>query len=78
MLDQGRRDKLRNAGLHAGVKRLLDTGSVPGADIRNAANARLFDHLVGARDERRRQFEPERLDGLEVDGELEFDWLLHR
>src|SRR5262252_6226971 len=45
---------------------------------RAASSSRSFDHLVGTRDERRRQLEPKRLGGLEVDSQLEFDRLLHR
>ena len=36
----------------------------------------LFDHLVGARKQRRRHVEAERLRGLEVDRKLELGWLL--
>ena len=38
----------------------------------------LFDHLVGAREQRRRHVEAERLGGLEVDHELELDRLHDR
>jgi hypothetical protein len=38
--------------------------------------APLFDHLVGAQQDRCRQFDPERLGGLEVDSHLEFRRLL--
>jgi hypothetical protein len=37
-----------------------------------------FDHLVGAGEERRRQFEAERIGGLEIDGKLELRWSLDR
>ena len=51
---------------------------VPKADERAAAKAPLFDHLVGAGDERRWDFEAERPRSLEVDGQVElgrtFNW----
>src|ERR1700722_2106002 len=37
-----------------------------------------FDHLVGKRQQRRWNFEAERLGGLEVDHELELIWSLYR
>ena len=36
----------------------------------------LFDHLVGAREQRRRHVEAERFGALEIDQELELDWKL--
>src|SRR6266550_7507240 len=40
--------------------------------------ASLFDHLVGASRQRRRQFESKSFGGLEDDRELVFRWLLKR
>ena len=45
---------------------------VPRADIE------LLDHLVGGREQRLRHVEPERLGGLEIDGELKFGRLRDR
>src|SRR5262249_41521948 len=41
-------------------------------------SARLFDHLVGAPEQRGRQAEPERLARLEIDHQLKFDRKLNR
>src|SRR5437016_3891814 len=38
---------------------------------------RSFDHLVGKREQRRRDFDAERLRGLEIDHQLEFARLYH-
>ena len=43
-----------------------------------AATGSLFDHLVGASKKCRWNFEAERLRGLEIDDEIEFDWLRDR
>ena len=40
--------------------------------------AGLFDHLVGASEEARRNWQRERLSGLEVDDQLELGWRLDR
>src|SRR5215469_12504855 len=37
----------------------------------------LFDHLVGGRQQRHWDGDAERLGGLQVDGQLELDWVLH-
>jgi hypothetical protein len=37
-----------------------------------------FDHLIGAREERRRDRKAERFGGFEIDVKLKFRWLLNR
>jgi hypothetical protein len=51
---------------------------VPEAAVSNRSNAALLDHLVGARQQRRRHFDAERLGGLEIDQQLEFGGLINR
>jgi hypothetical protein len=43
---------------------------VPEAAVRNRSKQPLFDHLVGAGDQRRWDFQPERFGRLEVDHQL--------
>ena len=50
-----------------------------GTDAANgAAAARLFDHLVGEREQRQRNGQAERLGGLEFDDQIDLGGLLHR
>jgi hypothetical protein len=44
---------------------------VPEPDLRAAANSVLFDHLVGAGEQHRRNFKAERLGGFEIDDEVD-------
>jgi hypothetical protein len=53
----------------------LDVRFVPQADSCTAANRSLFDHLVGNGENARRDGEPERFGGSEVDHQVEFSWL---
>ena len=56
----------------------LDVRFVPLADICGAAKFRLFDHIVGADEKVRRDFETEALGGSQIDDEVElrrlYDW----
>jgi hypothetical protein len=45
---------------------------------RSARAAILFDHLIGAAEQRRRDREAERLSSLEVNDKFVPGWLLHR
>jgi hypothetical protein len=51
---------------------------VPRSDICSAASCCLFNHLVGAGKQRKRDSYPERLGGLEVNDQLNFRGLLDR
>ena len=51
---------------------------MPEGDIRTAANCILFDHLVGAGEQRWRHREAERLGSLEIDHQLVLGRRLHR
>jgi hypothetical protein len=51
----------------------------PASRLRNSGRSKadnLFDHLVGAGEQRRRHFEAERLRGFEIDRQLELDGCL--
>jgi hypothetical protein len=51
---------------------------VPGTDSCTAAKILSFDNIIGAREQCRRQFETERLGGLEIDEQLNLCGLLDR
>ena len=57
---------------------LGDVRFVPIADSCTAANSNLFNHLVGAANQRLWDIQPERLGGLQVDDHLDFRDLLDR
>ena len=58
------------------VQCTADVRYVPIADI--GTNQFLFDHLVGASEQRRRHGEAERLGGLKINDQLEFGRLFNR
>jgi hypothetical protein len=46
--------------------------------VSSCSKPTLFDHLVGAREQRRRNFDAQRLRRLQVDDQFEFGRLLNR
>src|SRR5262249_49201520 len=55
-----------------------DGSFVPEGDICSAAKLRLFDHLVGEREQLRWYFQAERFGGLEIDDQLDLGGLQDR
>ena len=58
--------------------RRLSQQNLPISDICSAANCSLFDHLVGAAEQREWHREPKRLGGLQVEDQFDLGELLHR
>jgi hypothetical protein len=58
--------------------RQVNSRFVPQPDSCIAATASLFDHLVGGRQNRRRNCKTQRLCGFEIDHQIEFRRLLNR
>src|SRR5262245_42394347 len=56
----------------------LTWAGLPPAGSHQVCLAHSFDHLVGASEERGRNFKAERLRGLKIDNQLKFSRLQHR
>jgi len=69
-----RNDRITSSGSHQS----LSQQNLPGTDSCTAAKILSFDNIIGAREQCRRQFETERLGGLEIDEQLNLCGLLDR
>jgi hypothetical protein len=60
------------------IEHLRDVRFVPKADSCSAANLRLFDHLVGAGEQRRWDIDAKRTCSLQIEDEFKFGRLQNR